>query len=184
MALTRRERIIMLLSIVAVFLLAADRYILSPVLEKYSQTQQTKEQLKAQLEQSTSAIKRKEILQQKWEQMKQAGLGGDFAAVESNVLRYIKDSSLKHNLVLSSVQPERIENDSDIREIEFIVSGTGSMYAVTHFLWDMETASLPLKAKTFQLGANDENADQMSLQIKLSSIYVAPKSGQKDEEQL
>lgn len=184
MALTKRERIILFFTIAAVFLLVADSFLLSPVLDKYSQTQQTKEELKAQLEQSTAAIRRKEILQKQWDKMKQAGLGGDFAAAESSVLRYIKDSSLRNNLVLSSVQPERIESDSDIREIEFIVSATGSMYAVTNFLLDMETASLPLKAKTLQLGANDENADQMSIQVKLSSIYVAVKDNQKDEKQL
>jgi Tfp pilus assembly protein PilO len=181
MTFTSRERIIMFFAVVAVVLLVADKYLLSPLIANYSQTQQTKEQLKAQLEQSEALIKRKALLQKQWQQIKADGLTDTFAVAESNILRHIKDSALKNNLTLSSVQPERIDSENDIRELEFIVSGMGSMNSVTNFLWDIETSKMPLKVKTFQLGSNDENAYQMAVQIKLSSIYIASKNEQVDE---
>lgn len=175
MTFTKRERIIMIFSIAAIVLLVSDKYFLSPLMSKYSLIQETKQQLQSLLDQSNAAIQRKAILQRQWQKMKDNGLTDDFAVSESNILRHIKDSASKNRMVLSSVQPQLIDSKNDIREVEFIVSGTGSMDAVTNFLWDMETSELPLKAETFQLGSNDENAYQMSVQVKLSSIYIAPK---------
>jgi Tfp pilus assembly protein PilO len=180
MTFTKRERLIMIFSIAAIVLLIGDRYFLSPIMSKYSRTQEIKQQLQNRLDQSNAAIQRKAILQRQWQKMNDSGLKYNFAAAESNILRYIKDSALKNSLVLSSVQPQLIESKNDIREMEFIVSGTGSMDAVTNFLWDMETSELPLKTETFQLGSNDENAYQMSVQVKLSSIYIATKEKEKD----
>jgi hypothetical protein len=104
--------------------------------------------------------------------MKEAGLTDNYEQMGSNVLRYIKDSSFKNNLTLSSVQPNRVSVSHDIEETEFTVSGSGSIDSVTKFLWDLETAKLPVKIRTLQLGANDETADQMSLQVKLASICI------------
>ncbi|MBP8606457.1 MAG: hypothetical protein KBI46_11555, partial [Phycisphaerae bacterium] len=60
------------------------------------------------------------------------------------------------------------------------VSGSGTMAAVTQFLWDIETSKLPLRIKSLQLGAADENGSQMTLQLKLSSIYLIKPESAKD----
>jgi Tfp pilus assembly protein PilO len=172
MAFTKRERTVIVVAIITVSLLVADKYLVSPMLEQYSQAKQNREKLKTELQQSLTAIERKNMLQKQWNQMKEAGLADDYEQMESSVLRYIRDSSLKDNLVLSSVQPERVSVSRDIGETEFIVSASGSMDSVTKFLWDLETAKLPVKIKNLQLGSNDETARQMSLQVKLSSVYI------------
>lgn len=181
MALTNRERNIMFIAVAVVILLLADKYVVSPITQAYSQTKQDKVQLQAELQKSLSAIKRKNVIQKQLEQMHALGLGSDFSQAESNILRYIKESSVKNSVEISSVQPEHISVDKNIEEIEFVISGSGSMGAITKFLWDMETAELPIKLKTLQLGSNDESASRMLLQIKLSSIFVASEVGKEGE---
>jgi Tfp pilus assembly protein PilO len=173
MAFTKREHLIILITAIAVILLVADKYCLSPMLDHYSQRKQNMEKLRTELQQSMAAIDRKNILQKQWDRMKESGLTEDSEQMESSVLRYVKDSSLKNNIILSSVQPDRVSVSHDVEEMEFIVSGSGSMDSITKFLWDMETMNFPIKIKTFQLGSNDESARQMSLQVKLSSICIS-----------
>ena len=172
MALTHRERIIMFLAVTAIALLIADRIILSPVLNARSQTRETRQSLQTELDQANAALERREILQKRWEQMQQAGLTDTVETIEGLLFRHLKEASADSGLLLTSIQPDRQGNQPDLGEIEFAVSWTGSMAAVTAFLWDLETAQIPLRIKSLQLGANDETAAKMSLQVKLSSIYL------------
>jgi hypothetical protein len=57
------------------------------------------------------------------------------------------------------------------------------MRDVSQFLWQVETSSLPVKIKDIQLGSRNENADDMSLQLRLSAIYLTEngKEAQKEE---
>lgn len=173
MALTSREKIALLLAIAAVAILVADRYVLTPLAAKRTENKQLCSSMQAELEQSLSIMNRRKLLQVRWKEMLQGGLTDRPGQAESLVLRFLQESSKEAGLLLTSLQPEHSPAENQFGQIEFFISGSGSMRAVTRFLWHVETASLPLRVKTFQLGGNDENASQMSLQLTLSSIYIA-----------
>jgi hypothetical protein len=172
--LSRREKIILVLAIFAIGLLISDKYILSPLMAKRSEVKDRRDTLAAEVEQGLVVMKRRKLLSKQWQHMTESGLSNDPAITEGIVLRYLEDISYKNYLSLASMQPERVERETDgsVREIEFLVSGKGSMKSVTMFLWDVENAIIPLKIKTMQLGATDESGAQMTIQMRISSIYV------------
>jgi len=172
MALTNRERIIMYLAIGAVALLIFNAYFLEPILDKRAEVSQTRLALQAQVAQSQSTLKRKEMLQESWAEMKQNGLGYDVQAAEAMVYRYLRESSDRARLELGSVQPERLATETQLGEIDFVLSATGSMQSVTQFLWSLETANIPLKIKSYQLGSKNETAQVMTIQAVLSTVYI------------
>ncbi len=184
MAFTRREHRIIIIAAVVVALLVADQYLLTPLINEYTQTRQKKEQLQTEWQQTSAALARKNELETQWDRMKKAGLAEDYEKMESSILRYIKDSSLKNDLVLSSIQPQRISASGEIEESEFTVSGNGTIRSITQFLWDLETATLPIKIKNLQLGSSDESAHPMSWQVKISSIYLTQPEEKKGEKKL
>jgi len=173
MALTSREKIVLLLAIAAVAILAADRYVLTPLIAKRTENKQLCGSLEARLEQSMSIMERRRQLQVRWKEMLQSGLTSRAGQTESLVLRFLQESSQEAGLLLTSVQPEHTIGENQFGQVEFLISGSGSMRAVTRFLWHVETAALPLKIRKFQLGGSDDNASQMSLQLTLTTIYIA-----------
>jgi hypothetical protein len=52
------------------------------------------------------------------------------------------------------------------------VAGKGTLDSVARFVWQVETASLPVKIKDMQLGSSSESGDSMSLQLHLSALYL------------
>ena len=60
-----------------------------------------------------------------------------------------------------------------MREITFQAAGTGPMSAVARFLWRMETAPFPLRVEELQVGARREGTDDLSLQLRVSTLYLA-----------
>jgi len=172
MALTRREQKIMYLTVASVMFLIFNTYVLEPILDMRSETAQMHQTLHTQVDRSLTTLKRKKQMQKRWAQMQQAGLSSDVQKAESMVYRYLEESSQRSGLQLGSVQPDRLITESELGEIDFVLSGTGSMRSVTEFLWDLETAAIPLKIKSHQLGSKNEMAKAMTIQIELSTVYV------------
>jgi hypothetical protein len=181
MALTSRERKIMIVAVAAVLILLLNQYAVSPIMEKRAEARQTRQDLEAKVEQSLSALNRRKLLQERWTQMQQNGLGGDIQKAESMVYRYIEDASARSGLELGSIQPDRMTTDNRLGEIDFVLSGTGSMQSVTRFLWSLETAQIPLKVKSYQLGSKNETAQEMTIQVELSTCYLKEEESQNEQ---
>lgn len=181
MALTRREQIILYITIVSVVLLIVNAYVLEPLLTKRAETAADKLQLQGDVEQALATLDRKRLLTRRWAEMQDAGLGADVQKAEAMVYRYLEDISGRASLELGSVQPDRRATEGRLGEIDFVVSGTGSMQAVTRFLWHLETADIPLRVKSFQLGAKNEAAEAMTIQIELSTVYIKPQPAAEKE---
>ena len=111
-------------------------------------------------------------MEQEWKEMLEAGLKRDVSEAESQVLHAVRNWSQESGLALSSVKPQRIAQEGDLQEITFQAAGTGSMRSVARFLWQLETAPLPLKVKELQLGSRKEGADDLSLQLRISALYL------------
>ena len=181
MALTSREQKIMYLAIGAVVILILNAYVLEPVLNKRAEVRQTRLTLQAEVDQSLSTLERKKVLQKRWEEMQQDGLGNDVQAAEAMVYRYLRESSDRAGLELGSIQPERLTTETQLGEIDFVLSATGSMQSVTQFLWNLETATIPLKIKSYQLGSKNEMAQAMTIQVVLSTVYMKDQPAEKKE---
>jgi len=181
MVLTSRERKILYLTIAAVAAFILNVYVLEPLMDKRAEANKTCTELKTQVEQAQATLQRQKRIRPRWEQMQQDGLGHDPQKAEAMVYRYLEETSEQSGLELGSIQPDRIATESKLGEIDFILSGTGSMRAVTQFLWDLETAAIPLKINAYQLGAKNETAEVMTIQLELSTIYIKDEPAQKKE---
>jgi len=102
------------------------------------------------------------------------GLKRDPAEAESQILQAVGDWARDAGLKMSSVKPERMPDKRSLQEISFQAAGTGPMNAVARFLWRLETSKVPIRIKELQLGSRKEGTDDLTLQLRLSTLYQAP----------
>ncbi|MBN1507831.1 MAG: hypothetical protein JW955_13355 [Sedimentisphaerales bacterium] len=171
MVLSKRERIIALVTLLAVGALVLDRFILTPALRQLDRTEGQKQELLAQLAEAQGLFERRGKLERRWKTMLSDGLRNDTEA-ESRVARALDEWSVDTRLTLSSVKPERVAGDKGLKEMTFVVAGRGQLDAVARFLHKVETAELPIKVKDLQLGSASESGNSMSLQLRLSALYL------------
>ncbi len=180
MVLSKRERVIAIVTAAIILLFVLDRYVWTPAMDARARVGNEKQTLQTQLQQADRLFKRRSQLSEKWEEMKKGGLGSDPSATESRVLNAIRKWSQECGLPISTVKPDRDKSDGELREIFFNLALTGDMEAVGHFLWEVENTTLPLRIKEFQLGSRGGNGSDLSLQIKLSALYLGSGSGNDD----
>ena len=173
MILSKRERLIMVLTLAAVSILVLDRYVLTPLLDGRSSLQARKARLQGDMERANRLLTRRRQIDQRWNQMLTSSLKRDPGEAESQILHALGNWSEQTGLNLSSIRPERSTEKTDVREITFHISGSGSMNSISWFVWCLETAEIPIKVKVLSLGSRKEGTDDLSLQLRFSTLCLA-----------
>jgi len=173
MILSKRERLIIALTLIVVSIFVLDRYVLTPLLDSYSASKAKKNSLQGETDRATHLLARRQQIEQKWEQMLAGGLERDPVGAESQLLHALRDWSEEAGLDLSSLRPERSTEKTDLRKVTCHAVGSGSMASVSRFLWLVETAEIPVKLEAVQLRSRKEGVDDLALQVRLSTLYLA-----------
>jgi Tfp pilus assembly protein PilO len=182
MGLSKRERIILIAAIASVGLFVAVKFVINPVQAKREELESQRQQRLGDLNEAEMLIANHARMRRKWNAMLSDGLRNETEA-ESRILSALKEWSGAANMALNSIRPERTSSNRGLREMIFTVSGRGSLESVARFLWQIETAELPVKIGDMQLGSSSEAGDSMSLQLHLSALYLGEQKEQAESGQ-
>ena len=171
MGFSKRERVIVLLTVIVVGSLLADKVVFTPALAKFRETENHKQTLLAQINEAQGLFERRRLLERKWKTMLSDGLQND-AEAESRIVRALDKWSQEARLTVTNLKPERLASDKGLKEMTFVVVGRGRLDAMARFLWQIETAELPVKVKYIVLGASEAD-ESMSLELSLSALYLS-----------
>jgi Tfp pilus assembly protein PilO len=173
MVLSQREKYIAIITGGVLLLFLIYSFVLTPVMDGRSRIRSEKERLETRLEQAQRIFDRRDQLSEEWQRMKAGGLGTDPSVIESRVLNAVEQWSEDCGLPISTIKPDRDRGDGELRKIYFNLALAGDMEAVGRFLWEVENSELPIRIKEFQLGSRGGDGEDLSLQIKLSALYLA-----------
>ena len=171
MAFSKREKTIIAAAVTAVCLLVGDSYVLTPLLDQRAGAEARTTRLLAKMENARGLLKRRRVYGRRWQDMLADGMKRGPTEAESQLLRSLRDWWADARLRLSSLRPERSLEESQLPEITVHAAGTGSMDGVTRLLWRIQTARIPVKIKLLQLGSRRDGTDDLSLHLKVSTLY-------------
>ncbi len=157
-------------TLLTIAILLADRFVLTPIETRRQAMDLNMQKAVSGLRSARTLFSQKKELLPVWQGMIESGLTGGVSEAESQVLHAVRNWSQESGLVLVSLRPESVTDVGELEELSFQASGTGSMAAVVGFLWRLEDSALPIKVTEMQLGSRKEGTDDLSLQIRISSV--------------
>jgi len=176
----KRERVLLAAALAVAGLLGLDHLVVSPVLQRRAELTQELEQAREQNGQARSLLDRRKEMAARWRQTVKDGLKADAAEAESQILHFLRKCAQEAGLALASLRPDKAVDHKGLREISVRVSGSGPMKAVLGFLWRIETSAAPARVAELTLGARKEGLDDLSLQVRVSTLcQAAPDAGKK-----
>jgi Tfp pilus assembly protein PilO len=180
MVLSKRERIILMVTLVCVGLLVAVEFVYDPVQTKLTDMETQRTQLRGDLEEANLLLENQRRKQGTWKTQMSDG-PRSASEVESRVSSALTQWSNRARLSLSSIKPDRGASEKGMQETVFTVAGKGALDAVAQFLWQIETAALPVKIKDMQIGSSSDSGESMSLQLHLSVLYLGAQTQQPEQ---
>lgn len=171
MVVSSRERYIAAIAIAVLVLLALDRVVLGPLVKYRKDIDARKSALAAEISRTEDLAARNAQDAPLWKAMR-ASLQPGPAEAESQILHAVRDWAEDARLTLSLVKPERLVDKSRLPQIAFQTVGTGSMEAVSRFIWRLETARIPIKITELQLASRKEGTDDLNVTMRISTVYL------------
>jgi Tfp pilus assembly protein PilO len=176
MIFSKRERYILLGTAVVVGALAADRLVLTPLMERQSAVMDKRLSLQREEDTQKQLLHRQGELSKRWAALRSSGLEEDPAVAESALLHSIRQWSQDAGLTLVSMKPDRPGEGKTLREIMLQVSATGPMKSAARFLWLVESSPIAVRIKQMQIGSRKEGSDDLSLTLTVSTLYIPPET--------
>ncbi|HEV8292329.1 MAG TPA: hypothetical protein VGP94_10410, partial [Tepidisphaeraceae bacterium] len=134
MILSRRERYIVIGTVVVVGFLGLDQLVLTPLFDRREVVQAQTTQRLEELARANALFTNRTRLNRKWTEMSGTTLKTDGSTAESQIMRALSDWAVEAGLNLSSAKPERAEKERQFMKITFRANATGNMAAISRFM--------------------------------------------------
>ena len=174
MVLSKRERYIAVLSVVAVGLLVVYYGVVGPLLDRKSDLDAKVRDANLQLDRANRLIEDGKRLGPVLAQRLAGPVKKNASEAESQMLKSIGEWARDARMTAPSIdKPDRGERDKDFARMTFRASATGSMNQIGNFLWRLHTSSVPVRVGEMTLTTHKEGTDDLTLQLSISTIYLA-----------
>jgi type II secretory pathway component PulM len=169
-----RERVVLIAAATVLAALAIDFVLLSPLLERRAQANLRLQAARQEINRGRQVAENDLRAIDRWTEMAGATLASDSSSAESQVFNRAREWAQAAGLSITAIRPERNERHGDLQRITLRASATGTMQQVGRFLFAVQNADIPLRVSDLQVTARREGADDLSVQIGLSTIYLSP----------
>ncbi len=176
MAKNKRERLLLGATALVVAAFAADRMVITPLTELWSERSERIEELTARLEKGELLAGREEAIDEQWEAMHDGALPEDAAAAEREVLTAIGEWASRSRINVTALKPRWVEDEELGRLLEIRLSAGGSLEALSRFLYELEREELALRLEDVDLSARDTRGAELSLDARFTGILLAEES--------
>jgi hypothetical protein len=172
--LSKRERYTAIIAIATIGILVLDHFILQPLMDRKDELAVQIATAQQQLDRANQLLRTSRRLTPKWaEMLNNGGLRRGASETESqlqnNVVAWAQDAGLQ----LPAVKSDRTEKEKDFNKFTVRATGTGSMQQIGHFLYRIQTATVPVHVSELTISSRKEGTDDLSVQMAISTIYLA-----------
>jgi hypothetical protein len=130
--LNKRERVIALVTGSVIALLAIDRVVFTPLMERSTRVDTDLQAATIESQRAAGLFANAPKMNQRWRDMIAAGMKPEVTESESQALRSLYEWAQSSGVALQSLQPDRLERplkQKEFRQVNLRASGTGSMNA-------------------------------------------------------
>lgn len=174
MNLSRREKIIGLVTGIVLGALVLDQLVVSPLLERLDNAVTMIQQHQEDLQKAESTFTSDLAARKRWKQMVGNGFKTDASAAEGQLLDRVRDAAQRSGISVQSFKPERSEKVSGFYRITIRVTATGNTSQAARFLYLLQTSTIPLKVMDLQISSRKDGTDDLAIQMGVATIFDVP----------
>jgi len=175
-----RQRLLIIVTGIVVGLWVGNQMLLAPLEKSWKARSERiaklRQQLAAgeQLLQRESGVRGQTGLRAEWQQMQSNALPSSVSQAEGKMLEAFDRWSRDSQISVTSVKPQWKRNDDNYASLECRVDATGSLSAITRFLYEIEHDSLAMKVDIVELNSRDSTGAQLGLSLQVNGLVLNP----------
>ncbi len=174
MELKNRQQLLTIVAMGVVVLFAADKLVLTPLLDAWKSRNARVAELRQEIEQGKSLLAREQTIRARWEQLRRATLPSSLPAAEQAFYQAIDRWAQDSRVVVTAQTPQRKRDSEEYVALQCRVDVNGNMGAVSRFLYNIESDPMAIRLESLELGMRDKNGQQLALAVQMSALVLNP----------
>ena len=173
MNIKNRQQVLAVVAIIAVVLLAGDKFVLSPLMASWKSRGDEVAKLRKDVAKGRALLAREQSIRDRWGVMKTNTLPVNASEAERELLRAFERWSRDSRVSVTSIKPQWKRNADDYVTLECRADAYGNMQAVTRFLYNLEQDPLALKVEAVEITTRDNNGRELALGVQVSGLVLS-----------
>lgn len=173
--LPNRQVLLIKIAAAGLGLLILNSVVISPLGDLWSDHAAEITRLQASVTEGRSLIARGPSLQRRWAEFQAGALPRDPAQAEHDVITNLENWSRSTGVELGSVKPLWKHGLSDETSLlECRLDATGTLSALSRFLYEVERAPLALRVESNELLSRDDSGQRLTLSLIVTGLRLSP----------
>jgi hypothetical protein len=167
-----RQQILTVGAIAVLALFAAVKLVVDPLMAAWDARAKEIQQLRARLADGKGLLRREQTIRARWSEMERNTLTNNISAAEQQLLGAIDSWSQDSRVTISGRTPQWKHDADDYMTYQCRMDASGSLAALTRFLYDIENDPMALKLDSVEISARDKEGQQLVLGIQISGLVL------------
>ena len=172
MKIQSRQQFLIALTIAALALLVGVNWIYGPLANLWSARSREIKALHVRVNDGNFLKKREADIRGRWDNMRQNALPANTALAENQVITAFNSWSRSSGAEITSILPLWKNDSTNYLTLNCRVEATGSLGALSQFLYQVEKGPMALKADSVELSAHDATGQQLTLGLQISGLAL------------
>ncbi len=169
-----RQKFLLILTVVAVGLFAADALVRAPLVSAWNARAARLTSLRNQVARGKMLLQRERGIRNHWADMQAKALTNNTSAAEQQVFRAIDSWAQETGVTINAITPQWKHDSDEYITYECRVDAAGDISRLSRFLYRAEREPLALKMEAVELSARDKDGQQLSLGLQLNGLVLNP----------
>jgi Tfp pilus assembly protein PilO len=172
MKIENRQQLLIVLTAVAFVLLVGNSLVYEPLSNLWSARSAQIRNLKTKVTDGTGLIKRAAAIRRRWDDMRANTLPANTTLAENQVLTAFNNWSRSSGAEIQGVTPQWKNDATNYMTLNCRVEATGTLGALSQFLYQIEKGSMALKPDSVELSAHDPTGQTLTLGLQVSGLAL------------
>lgn len=172
-----REKLLLILAGLALFILLMDWLVVSPLIDSWHARNDRIASLQKSIADGRMLLHREDDIRGMWNHMSTNALSSTPTVAESQLFNAFDGWVRESHVTEGSFKPQLKTTDDNYSVMECHAEVTGNYWSIIRFLYDLESDPTGLQIEDVELTSRDDNGQQLSLGLELSGLLLpAPNS--------
>ena len=176
MQIKNRQQLLLVVAIAALGLFAANLLLLGPLVETWKARAARVDALREQVTHGKTLLQREQVIRGRWREMERNTLTNDTSAAEQLLFGALDSWRQDSRVAINGVTPQWKHDADDYMTYQCRLDASGSLPALSKFLYNIERDPRALKLDSVELSARDKDGQQLVLGLQLSGLVLLPQS--------
>ena len=170
----KRQRLLVILTLVLLGVFVADRVVFEPLARAWTARAGRLAGLRQAVANGTRLLQRETSLRARWRQMRTNTLPNNPSLAEQQLLKAVDAWALESRVSISGITPHWKHDADDYLTLDCQVDAGGDLGALTRFLYAVEESPLAIRLESVELTARDNAGEELALSVRLSGLALTP----------